>query len=60
MCTLDLKCILEIKGLPETVYYIGMNREPGINFSWIFIALKLGSSISFLSGVWTPDFTMVA
>lgn len=36
---------LTTPGLPEAVCYIGMNRELGINFSWIVNTFKLSDSV---------------
>lgn len=43
--TVGILVVLKIPVLPETVYYIRTKKEPGVNFSWIFSALKLSGSI---------------
>lgn len=43
--TVCILTVLKIPRLPKTVYYVRTKREPGINFSWVFNALKLGGSI---------------
>lgn len=43
--TVGILTVLKIPRLPKAVYYIRTKREPVINFSWVFSALKLSGSI---------------